>query len=98
MLYGLWPYVLQSCHLRFLKNKMPHGLVTLLPLALFEKTNLKNKNKKIKNKKQCLSLLESLMESVTMQDIFFPLLISTIHVFSLELSPTQLLLFLLFTH
>ena len=29
---------------------------------------------------------------------FFPLLISVVHVFSLELSPTQLLLFLLFTH
>ena len=29
---------------------------------------------------------------------FFPLLISTIHVFSIELSPTQLHLFLLFTY
>ena len=50
-----------------------------------------------------LSFLESLFEklvdgvtAITVQDIFFSLLISATHVFSLDLSPTQLLLFLLF--
>ena len=51
-----------------------------------------------KKKKQCMSLFESLMESITVKKFFFSLLISATHVFSLELSPTQLLSFLLFTH
>ena len=43
-------------------------------------------------------LFKSLMESITVQNVFFSLLISATHVFSLELSPTQILSFLLFTH
>ena len=51
-----------------------------------------------KKKKRCMSLFESLMESITVKNFFFSLLISATHVFSLEFSPTQLLSFLLFTH
>ena len=73
MLYGHMGQWLQSCHLSFLKKKMPHGLIILLHLHFL---------KRIKSKKRCLSLFES----VTVQFFFFfSLLISTTQVFSLEL-------------
>ena len=75
---------------------MLHGLVTVLPLAFFEKKNIK----KIKNDvvfhclrsyhcwSHCLRslLMESLLALCKI--FFFPILISAADVFSLELPPT----------
>ena len=71
------------------KKKILHVLVT--DSLSFHLHFLKKKYiKRIKIKNDViLSLFESLMESFTVQDIFFPLLISATHVFSLQLSPTQ---------
>ena len=58
----------------------------VLPLAFFENKNIK----KIKIKNDViLSLFESMMESFTVQDFFFSLLISATQIFYLKLCPTQ---------